>query len=185
MAVPANPTLLQVCAEFGAPAGTPLSAFVRGGVWVPNSPQNANVPTGLPIALSQLAGAVKSPGAILTSTSVAAAVVGSTANARYRISNDGNVYKLSPNIGTVLFETWLKYGNVADYWFYATMRYGTLTGGPINTFVSGSVVNEWHLSRGSLGLSEAGITVSVYTAGGGTFLDSADIELSAERDNPE
>lgn len=59
MAVPANPSLSQVYAEFGAPAGTPLSAFLRGGAWVPHVPANAGVPTALPISLSQLAGAVK------------------------------------------------------------------------------------------------------------------------------
>lgn len=59
MAVPANPTLIQVCNEFLAPATTPLSHFVRGGPYVPNVAQNANVPTGLPIHLSQLAGAVR------------------------------------------------------------------------------------------------------------------------------
>lgn len=59
MAVPSNPTLTQVCAEFGAPSTTPLSAFVRGGAWVPNVAANNGVPTGLPISLSQLAGAVK------------------------------------------------------------------------------------------------------------------------------
>jgi hypothetical protein len=59
MAVPVNPFLQQVCNEFLAPINTPLSQFVRGGPWVPNTAANANVPTGLPIHLSQLAGAVR------------------------------------------------------------------------------------------------------------------------------
>lgn len=59
MAVSNPATMSSVYAEFGAPAGTPLSSFLRGGAYVPNSPQNAAVPTSLPIALSQLAGAVK------------------------------------------------------------------------------------------------------------------------------
>lgn len=59
MAVPANPTLTQVCAEFLAPSNTPLSHFRRGAGWVPDVPQNANVPTSLPLHLSQLAGAVR------------------------------------------------------------------------------------------------------------------------------
>jgi len=58
MAVPSNPKLSDVCAEFGAPATTPLSAFVRGGAWVPNTAANAGVPASLPINLAQLAGAV-------------------------------------------------------------------------------------------------------------------------------
>lgn len=56
--VPGPPVrLLDVCSVFGAPAGTPLHDFVRGGRWVPNIAQNNNVPTGLPIRLAQLAGA--------------------------------------------------------------------------------------------------------------------------------
>lgn len=59
MAVSNPASMSSVYAEFGAPAGTPLSAFVRGGAWVPNTAANANVPASLPIRLSQLAGAVK------------------------------------------------------------------------------------------------------------------------------
>lgn len=59
MAVPSSPKLSDVCAEFLAPATTPLSAFVRGGAYVPNVAQNASVPTSVPINLSQLAGAVR------------------------------------------------------------------------------------------------------------------------------
>lgn len=59
MTVPSNPSLTQVYAEFGAPLGTPLSAFLRGGSWVPNTAANINVPTSLPISLSQLAGATR------------------------------------------------------------------------------------------------------------------------------
>lgn len=58
MAVPGPPvSLAAVRAEFGAPAGTPLNAFVRGGAWVPNTAQNAAVPIAPPIRLASLAGA--------------------------------------------------------------------------------------------------------------------------------
>lgn len=61
MTLPASPPLSmsQVWAEFGAPAGTPTSAFLRGGPWVPNTAQNAAVPTTLPIRITQLCGAAK------------------------------------------------------------------------------------------------------------------------------
>lgn len=52
-----NLSLSQVRAEFGAPASTPLSAFVRGGAWVPNTAANSGVPAALPISLRQLLGA--------------------------------------------------------------------------------------------------------------------------------
>lgn len=59
MALPNNPpiSLSQVRAEFNAPANAPLSAFRRGGAYVPNTPVNAGVPTGLPIKLTDLLGA--------------------------------------------------------------------------------------------------------------------------------
>lgn len=61
MTLPATPpiTLEQVCAEFLAPIGTPLNAFVRGGAYVPNTAQNAGVPTAPPIVLNQLCNAVR------------------------------------------------------------------------------------------------------------------------------
>lgn len=56
--VPGPPVqLAQVRAVFGAPAGTPLNQFYRGGPWVPNIAQNNNVPIAPPIRLAQLAGA--------------------------------------------------------------------------------------------------------------------------------
>lgn len=59
MAVSNPATMSSVYAEFGAPAGTLLSQFLRGGPYVPNVAANAGVPTSLPINLQQLAGAVK------------------------------------------------------------------------------------------------------------------------------
>lgn len=60
MAVPANfPISMQdIYNEFGG-QGQPLTAFVRGGAYVPNVAQNNNVPTAPPISLYDLRGAVK------------------------------------------------------------------------------------------------------------------------------
>lgn len=59
MTLPSSPPISmdQVLAEFGAPAGTPLHAFVRGGAYVPNITSNSSVPTAPPITLHQLCGA--------------------------------------------------------------------------------------------------------------------------------
>ena len=59
MTLPLAPpiTQLQIYTEFGVPLNTPLSVLVRGGAWVPNTPQNANIPTGLPIAILDFIGA--------------------------------------------------------------------------------------------------------------------------------
>jgi hypothetical protein len=59
MALPATPpiSMAQVRAEFGGTTSTPLSAYVRGGAYVPNTPANSGVPTSTPIRLAQLCGA--------------------------------------------------------------------------------------------------------------------------------
>ena len=49
-------TLGDVEAEYGAPSGTPLGAFVRGGAWVPDNAVNVGVPTSKPISLGDLLG---------------------------------------------------------------------------------------------------------------------------------
>lgn len=59
MTLPASPPISmdQVYAEFSAPVGTPLHAFVRGGSYVPNIGANGGVPTAPPVTLHQLCGA--------------------------------------------------------------------------------------------------------------------------------
>ena len=49
-------SLTQIYTEFGAPFGTPLSEFLRGGVWVPDISINIGVPTVLPISILDLLG---------------------------------------------------------------------------------------------------------------------------------
>jgi hypothetical protein len=81
MAVPGPPvSLAAVRAEFGAPAGTPLHAFVRGGAWVPDTAQNSSVPTAPPIRLAQLAGAVKYQPVTATAAPTSASGSGSGPN---------------------------------------------------------------------------------------------------------
>lgn len=59
MTLPASPpiTLAQIQAEFGAPAGTGITSFYRGGTYVPNTAPNAGVPTSGSIGLLSLLGA--------------------------------------------------------------------------------------------------------------------------------
>lgn len=66
-------TMAQLRTEFGGTAGvTKLSAYVRGGSYVPNTPRNAGVPTSVPVRLNQFVGASKlqctiSPGSLYAS----------------------------------------------------------------------------------------------------------------------
>lgn len=62
MTITAPVSLSKVHTEFGAPSNTPLSAFVRGGVWVPNIPANAAISTtAVGLRLSQFLGAMNAP----------------------------------------------------------------------------------------------------------------------------
>ncbi len=64
MACPASPpiTMAQVLAEHGGTTSTKLSAYIRGGSFVPNIGANSGVPTSVPIKLSQLCGSQHSAG---------------------------------------------------------------------------------------------------------------------------
>ncbi len=59
MTLPTVPPIgmVEIQQEFSAPLGTPLSAFLRGGVWVPDTSANVGVPTVLPISMLDLLGA--------------------------------------------------------------------------------------------------------------------------------
>jgi hypothetical protein len=98
--VPGPPTRLNdVCAVFGAPVGTPLNQFLRGGPWVPNIPANAGVPTVLPIRLAQLAGATNY---------VPLGIVGPSALTFTRPGNVPSGQSITGGGGTTPTVTWTK-----------------------------------------------------------------------------
>lgn len=51
--------------EFSAPPGTPMSEFLKGGTYVPDNSENVNVPTELPISVTDFFGAAATPGTAL------------------------------------------------------------------------------------------------------------------------
>src|SRR5688500_14343693 len=50
-------SMSQICAEFGAPSNTPMSGLYRGGAYVPDTAQNAAIPTSGAIKFSDFYGA--------------------------------------------------------------------------------------------------------------------------------
>lgn len=150
MAVPGPPVSLSaVRAEFGAPAGTPLSAFVRGGAWVPNIAQNNGVPTAPPIRLASLAGAVKyqpvtataapttangdttgpNPSGIVVSNTVS--VTGYGGNAPYTYSwsiISGSVAINTPSSASTYFSAQVFTGNTVTATARCTVSDGTTSG---------------------------------------------------------
>lgn len=77
MAVPTSGavSLADIRREFGASAGTPLHAFVRGGSYVPDISENSGVPTSPPISIDDLRGARAA--ATLTANNGSATIYGS------------------------------------------------------------------------------------------------------------
>lgn len=59
MSVPSSGpvSLADIRSEFGAPAGTPLHDFVRGGSWVPETATNSGAPAAPPVSIDDLRGA--------------------------------------------------------------------------------------------------------------------------------
>lgn len=127
MTLPASPpiTMAQVRTEFGGTAGvTKLSAYVRGGSYVPNTPTNSGVPTSVPIKLSQLCGAsaaiplsvsasptyveniISSPGIATTDTTTATATGGSGSKTYSwtRVSGDTGLVPTASTSATTAFQ---------------------------------------------------------------------------------
>ena len=79
--------MTDIEAEFLAPSGTPLSAFVRGGAFVPDSGANAGVPTSKPIAMTDLLGAANVQEETIALTSAS----GGTGREGYEFGSFGSI----------------------------------------------------------------------------------------------
>lgn len=62
--------------EFSAPAGTPFSAFVRNGAYVPTNSDNLSIPTALPLKMTDFYGASATIPVVLTIAQDPANLVG-------------------------------------------------------------------------------------------------------------
>lgn len=99
-------SLTEIYTEFGAPLGTPLSEFVRGGAWVPDTAENAGVPTTVPISILDLLGASAQTSDftnVMTAgeNNMTASIKGWSDNANYGAMNpenlDGNLFERFTN----------------------------------------------------------------------------------------
>ena len=101
-------SLTDVYAEYSAPFGTPLSAFLRGGAWVPDTPQNAGVPTVLPIELLDLLDSSVTPGAVTEVFTMTAELDGMGQTSGY--SDNNNLGVMTPD-------------RFIENWFFRNMTY--------------------------------------------------------------
>lgn len=186
MALPSSPpiTLGQVYAEFGAPAGTNLGAFLRGGSYVSNTPGNANVPASLPISLGQLCGASAQAVAISDDTIQALSIAPTDATATYTLNANGLIQG-TRNGSTSTEGTWLIGGAASDFYVVATLQSGSLDGGSgTGTQLNLGTSRSWTRTRteNTSGTSQAVLLLQIYDVATNTLLDSATITLQATVD---
>lgn len=144
MALPTSPpiSLNQIKEEFGATGSRSLTEFYRGGAFVPNIPQNSNIPTSGAISLLDFLGAANYvPINELTPVTITGGgLAPSSASANYQVLNNGTVRS---TLGTVspsgaLPETWLGSGaSASDY----RVRFRVVSRSPTNTVIGN--VDTW------------------------------------------
>ena len=181
MALPASPPigLLAILAEFGAPAGTSLTAMVRGGAYVPNTPANAGVPTAAPIDVLDFLGA-SAITVDLQNATQAANNFGAPATAELRFGAT-NVQGRS-NGGTLNNKyQWLFSGSRASYDVRWTIVTGSPTTGPTGTWTNLASDVIWTLVLSVNGSVSCTGTIEIRPAGGGATIDTATFTLNATR----
>ena len=186
MTLPASPpiSLSAICAEFGAPANTPLASFLRGGTYVPNTPGNSSVPTALPISMADLLGASNIAPVNLGDHAISSLRGTSVAKATYRFLGTGTVQWASAGGGSGSYAgEWLVSGSASSYEVRVTGATRTgLIGIMNNTWQDASTTWEAALSAGPAVEDNSDfLNVELRPAGGGSVLATAAIELYAER----
>lgn len=154
MALPASPPInrLQINAEFSAPPGTLLTAMVRGGAFVPNTPANAAVPTAPPIDLLDFLGA-SNISAVLQSVNQGAFALSpadATVNVQW-LSNGFCTASINAGAPSNLYQ-WLLGGTAGQFELMATNQIGDLgfvTGTAFGVWVSGATGVGWTLTNTS------------------------------------
>lgn len=191
MALPASPpiSLLQVCAEFGAPAGTPLTSFLRGGAWVPNTPANAAVPAALPINILQLLGASSAPASAVNINSHTLNALRSGAgvcDATYTLEASGLARRALNGSGLSAYPgEWLVAGVASSFEVRYTLSSGlapVLTGGSYGAWINMGGTTVLVQTQGAgVGTRIGNVLAEIRPAGGGSVLSAALIEFICER----
>ncbi|MGU7895866.1 hypothetical protein, partial [Escherichia coli] len=105
------------------------------GAYVPNIPQNSNVPTAPPVELLDFLGAANTPPVRIENHNIYSWTTGST-TAGYRLGADGVAYAREQNTYSAYANEWLIAGAAGDYEVRATLLGGTLSSGTLNTWLS-------------------------------------------------
>lgn len=179
MTLQASPpiTLQNIQDEFLQPRGTPLSSFYRGAGIVPNSPQNAGVPTSGPISLLDFLGASRQSIA-LTNETVEAELAAGTATAGYRINSGGTVDTLRNGAATGE-GTWLLGGSAGDFEVFINVTSGSLSSGTAGSWVNLGSTQTWTRARTGPGVATCIFTVTIRDVATQTTQATATVTLTA------
>lgn len=160
MALPTsgNLSLSQVRTEFGAPVTTPLSAFLRGGAWVPDTAANAGAPTALPISLRQLLGA----SAIVNHSVMADDIFSFTFTATPQTVSGTSTAVVSNGVGPFTFA-----------WSILTGTGYSLTAGTTTATVTAT-----RPSSEGFGVATGTVRCSVTDTGNGNFVSTVDVPVN-------
>lgn len=182
MTLPASGSisLSQIIAEFGG--GSKITDFYRGGALVPNTAQNANIPTSGQIAFTQFYGAAKAPPVSLQNMNASRYTVNQVATATITINSTGTV----TGTGASTF-TWLNSGSAASYDIYVGLSSGnTPTGSAVNTWHNLGTSRSFTLSdtqASALGAKSCTLAVQIRPAGGGATIASATWTIDVDYSN--
>jgi len=104
-----------------------------------------------------------------------------TAEVRYRLNSNGKVYEVTTAGGAVELEQWCTpTSEAANYEAFATIVTGSLTSGPVGSWVALSSTRDWVLECTTPeGSFTCQFTVQIRRIGTATVLDTATINLTA------
>jgi hypothetical protein len=108
-----------------------------------------------------------------------------TAGAGYQLTSGGKEQSGTGSSGGVIYTNigdWvLPNGNASLYEVRATLTSGALSSGTTGSWLALSTTRTWEVSRASLGMSNANLTIEIrLTGGSGTILASTLVGLTAE-----
>ena len=187
MTLPASGPLsiADLQAEFGGPAAPrDLQDYYRGGAYVPDTAQNASIPTS---------GAITLPDDFYNTAGQSFFIDGfvssfdptnSGASARFRFLSGGTTSATaSPNSGSDTpdwaIPAFAGVGN--DYDIRATLSSGsTPSSGTLNTWLNLSTTRSWGNSVGSNTSRFTTLLIELRPAGGGSVLASGNVSINAE-----
>lgn len=179
-------SMTMIREEFGGAAPDSISEYYRGGGLVPNTPQNAGIPTSGAISFADFYGSSALSVAISNRSVVGSTFEPNDASATYRLLNTGVAQEIEQGVTTNIPSEWLLGGSASDFEVRATLSSGTapsggdVLGSYLNLGTSRSWTQSLALASGVTGTRTCVLLVEIRPAGGGSVLDSASITITAQ-----